>query len=117
MNDIVSENGEIQLEHGDKICFEGYLSLPEVLLSGLSCEVYAFNQETSPGKRINFAITVGESPNQIYKLPKTYSQSDLKIVTNNGKLVGFGEKVILTGKFYKLSNGSRGFIFEKIDLP
>ena len=117
LNDICSQNEEIQLEHGDKICFEAYLSLPEFVLIGQSCEVYAYSNENSPDKRIKFSIIVGEKPNQIHRLDERYSNSDLKILTNNGEIVGFFEKVILTGKFIKLNDGYRGFDFEKIDLP
>ncbi|MBK7579251.1 MAG: hypothetical protein IPI67_03510 [Myxococcales bacterium] len=86
-------NGDLK-----RVSVEGYLGIPGglfVMCSDTCGMVLRANPTDKEGLRVN--LRVGGSKNQMEKLPKDFSEKDLSVTTAEGKTVGVGAKVRVTG--------------------
>ncbi|MDI3283837.1 hypothetical protein [Polyangium sp. 15x6] len=82
-----------------KVAIEGYVGAPRSMLKVCSdtCDFDLFSEPGNKGKRVNADVPVGDGKNQIERLPKNFTDKDLKLHTKDGKVVGVGSKVRITG--------------------
>jgi len=87
------------------------------LCSSTSCILY-FEGVKGQGPKILIAgIHLGHGNNQMEPLPESYSDSDLKIHSVEGKIVGVGDEVLLTGWSSFGPSGGCTLDVELISLP
>jgi hypothetical protein len=81
-----------------KVTIEGYVGAPSSLkVCSDTCDFDLFAEPGNKGKRVNADVPVGDGRNQFERLPKNFSDKDLKLHTQDGKVVGVGSKVRITG--------------------
>lgn len=84
-----------------RIAIEGYFAMVRVVSSRAgSLNILLFEKSNSMGRSITANIQIGYNQNQIEKLPKYYSNDDIKIHTKENEIVGVNQRVRITGKRY-----------------
>ncbi|MEZ4226397.1 MAG: hypothetical protein R3B13_35960 [Polyangiaceae bacterium] len=81
-----------------RVTVEGFLAIPEGMF--LMCsDTCGLELRASPGdkKGLRINLRIGGGKNRMEKLPKKYSDSDLKVNTSDGNTVGVGAKIRVTG--------------------
>lgn len=89
------------------ILFEGYIgAIPSsITWSGGKMSVRIFERRNQTGgDYLSLDMPLGESENNVHQLPEEYKQSDLKVVTDDGKILGVGDKVRIKADGYYKSN-------------
>jgi hypothetical protein len=94
--DPVMEKG---LNVTKRVTIEGYVGMhPSMFkLCSDTCDFDLYADPAGKGKRVNADVTLGSGKNQMEKLPKNFTPEDIKIHTQDGKVVGVGAKVRITG--------------------
>jgi hypothetical protein len=93
--DPVMEKG---LNVTKKVALEGYLvNRSTMKVCSDTCDIDLAEQPDGKGRRVNIDIPVGDGKNQYERLPKNFKNEDIKIHTSDGKVVGVGAKVRVTG--------------------
>ncbi|MDI1446306.1 hypothetical protein [Polyangium sp. 6x1] len=94
--DPVMEKG---LNVTKKVAIEGYVGAPRSMFKVCSdtCDFNLFSEPGNKGRLVNADVPVGDGKNQIERLPKNFTDKDLKLHTSDGKVVGVGAKVRITG--------------------
>jgi hypothetical protein len=86
------------LEVTKRVTIEGYLELVGMFKHcSDTCNVDLFSKPGATGKQIILSLKVGDDPNEMEMLPQKFSGMDLKVHTNDNKIVGTGAKVRVTG--------------------
>lgn len=81
-----------------KVAIEGYLTNRSTLkVCSDTCDIDLYEKAEGKGKRVNIDVPVGDGKNQFERLPKNFTSKDIKIHTQDGKVVGVGAKVRVTG--------------------
>jgi hypothetical protein len=83
-----------------RVTIEGYVGPLRSMVKVCSdtCDFNLFAEPGGKGKRVvNADVPVGDGKNQMEKLPKNFTDKDLKLHTQDGKVVGVGSKVRITG--------------------
>jgi hypothetical protein len=81
-----------------RVTIEGYLRPQKMFtLCSNTCSLDLYSEPGGKGERITVSLLVGDDENQMAELPKEYSDKDIKIKTNGGRVVGVDAKVRLTG--------------------
>lgn len=81
-----------------RVTIEGYVGAPGSLkVCSDTCDFNLFAEPGNKGKRVTADVPVGDGRNQFERLPKDFSDKDLKLHTQDGKVVGVGSKVRITG--------------------
>ncbi|MDC0744715.1 hypothetical protein [Polyangium mundeleinium] len=82
-----------------RVAIEGYVGplRSSVKVCSDTCDFNLFAEPDGKGKRVNADVPVGDGKNQMERLPKSFSDKDLKLHTSDGKVVGVGAKVRITG--------------------
>ncbi len=92
--DATMEKG---LEVTKRVTLEGYLGAPRMLVCSSTCNLYLYPTPDRKGDGIAISLTLGDDPNQLEELPDEYTEQDFKLHTNDGKVVGIGAKIRVTG--------------------
>lgn len=88
---------------GKRMAVTGYLELPSTIKKReeeVSVSLWLFEDNTYKGLPIRVAVETGDTPNHLEKLPVTYSRNDMKLHLSDGKVVGYGTKVKVSGTMY-----------------
>jgi hypothetical protein len=89
------------LEVTVRVTVEGYLDIPRgmvTLCSRQSCPAALLPAPGAVAKKLSISLTNGDDPAQMKTLPDHYTESDLVVHTTDGRVVGVGAKVRVTGK-------------------
>jgi len=82
-----------------RVTLEGYIGAPSMMVcSSESCSVDLFPTAAAEGKGVGAYFKVGNGANEMSKLPDKFAPSDVKLHTNDGKVLGVGMKVRVTGQ-------------------
>ncbi len=84
-----------------RVTVEGYLDLPHgtVVLCGYgTCPVSLVRSRGAKDEDFSVSLKTGSDPTQMKELPQKYSQQDLVVHTTDGRTVGVGAKVRVTGR-------------------
>lgn len=94
--DPVMEKGDDVMK---RVAIEGYLDIPRGLFTMCSdtCNVQLLEKAGAQDKSFRVSLKVGSDENQMEKLPKEYTEKDLKVHTHDDKVVGVGARVRVTG--------------------
>jgi hypothetical protein len=94
--DPVMEKGDNILK---RVSIEGHIDMPRGLFTLCSdtCNVKLLEKPGATANAISASVKVGTDENQMEALPKEYSEKDFKVHTNDGKVVGVGARVRLSG--------------------
>lgn len=99
INDLFSKN----FESGQNLEFEGVIgSIPSTITwSGgrMNVKIVERRHQTG-GRSIGLDMPLGTDENHVHELPEKYQQSDLKVVAEDGKLLGVGDHVKVKAKGY-----------------
>jgi len=82
---------------GERIAFPGHLYFSGGLQTD-SILLDLYETSDKKGKRILVSVPVNGEKNGIDALPKESKQSDLRIYTNSGDVLGAGDRVIIHGE-------------------
>jgi hypothetical protein len=87
------------LDKTKRVAIEGYLDIPRGLFTMCSdtCNLQLLEKPGVQDKSFRINLKVGDSENQMEKLPEKYSEKDLKVHTHDDKVVGVGARVRVTG--------------------
>lgn len=81
-----------------KVTIEGYLVNKSTLkVCSDTCDIDLYEKPDGKGRHVNIDVPVGDGKNQFERLPKNFSSQDIKLHTQDGKVVGVGAKVRVTG--------------------
>ncbi len=97
--DTLSELCE-QAEHSEHVKVSGVLKLPEIVIYDdryLIQLVEDLNQEGSP---LLLRISKGGGKNRMEALPENYTYDDFKVHTADGRVVGHGDAVVVSGRYF-----------------
>lgn len=99
-----------------RMTIDGYLVPPSMFsLCSDTCSFDLAEQPDGSGRSIRYSVRVGSSNNQLARLPERFESSDFKLKTNSGDILGFGDKVRLTGQ--RLGNSAENSCqLYKVDL-
>jgi len=93
--DPVMEKG---LHVTKKVALEGYLvNRSSMKVCSDTCDIDLYEKPEGKGRRVNIDVPVGDGKNQFERLPKNFKNEDVKLHTQDGKVVGVGAKVRVTG--------------------
>ena len=96
---------EKEYESGQTLEFEGYIgAIPSTISwSGGRMDVRIVQRRyQTGGKTLSLDMPLGKANNNVNELPEEYKQSDLKVVTEEGKTIGVGTKVrVKASGFYR----------------
>jgi hypothetical protein len=85
---------------GKRVSVQGYLILPESFTGDDSVVLRLHETDAFGGTPVGVQINFGTGANQVEMVPTEYSDDDLKVHLSDGRVVGFGEKVKVSGKVY-----------------
>lgn len=80
-----------------RVTLEGYLGAPKMMLCSDTCSLRLYPTPDRKDGDLSISLKVGSDPNQLEELPKEFSEQDIKVHTNDGKVVGVGAKIRVTG--------------------
>lgn len=82
-----------------RVTLEGYIGAPSMMVcSDDSCSVDLYPTAAAQGKSVGAYLKVGNGANEMSKLPEKFEPSDVKLHTIDGKVLGVGAKVRVTGE-------------------
>lgn len=90
----------VKANDGKRIAIEGYLRFPDSFSGDSSVVLRLYQADDYKGKPIGVQTQFGDAANQIEKVQKKFSDTDLKVNLASGKVSGFGEKIKVSGKVY-----------------
>ena len=103
------------LSIGQRVSLDGYLGLSDMFsLQSDTLMITLFSDPERSGSTINVSIKVGTSKNNIESLNSEYKYSDLKVMTNTGKIMGPDSKVRIHGE--RLGESEDNSCYLGIDL-
>ncbi|MBN2534769.1 MAG: hypothetical protein JXB88_17925 [Spirochaetales bacterium] len=83
------------------ISIEGYLNIKmTTALKAERINLILFEKPDSMGRSITVNMSFGYNENQVERLPRYYSNDDLKVHTKNNEIAGVKDRVRITGKRY-----------------
>lgn len=101
------------------LIFEGYLgSIPSSITwanGKMSVRIFERRNQTG-GNYVNLDMSLGTDKNEVKELPEEYKQSDLKVTTDNGKVIGVGAKVRVEATNYYGSTNYHSMEIVSIEL-
>jgi hypothetical protein len=98
---VCDEKFDSTMEQGlsvtKRVTLEGYLGAPRMMFCSDTCNLDLHPTAARDGRSISIAIKIGGDENQMDELPKDFSDSDVKVHTKDGKVIGVGGKLRVTG--------------------
>lgn len=79
------------------VSFTGYLATPKSAMISSTMFVEVYQKPNRAGVHVLSSFSVGTRKNQVARLERSYKESDLKIESNNGVMLGNGSKVLIEG--------------------
>jgi hypothetical protein len=76
---------------------DGYLGAPKMMLCSDSCSLNLYPTSKLEGDFMGVSFKVGDGANELSKLTNKFSPTDIKVHTNDGKTVGVGAKIRVSG--------------------
>jgi hypothetical protein len=80
-----------------RVTLEGYLGAPKMMFCSDTCSLRLYPTAERKDGDLSISLKVGTDPNQLEELPKEFSEQDIKVRTSDGKVVGVGAKIRVTG--------------------
>ena len=84
-----------------RVAVEGYLDVPRgavTLCSDKTCPAVLLAAPGATDKALSISLDLGDGPAQMKALPDHFTEHDLVVHTTDGKTVGVGAKVRVSGK-------------------
>ena len=85
---------------GKRVSLEGYLRFPGSFKGDLSVILRMYKSNDFRDKPVGVQIRLGNQANQLEKVPKQFTDKDMKVHLANGQVVGYGTKVRVSGTVY-----------------
>ncbi|HEX7317538.1 MAG TPA: hypothetical protein VF297_26795 [Pyrinomonadaceae bacterium] len=85
---------------GKRVAVVGYPRFPEKFTGSQSVVLRLYGGGDYAGAPLGVQTPIGNKANQAELAPKQYTDKDLKVHTSDGKVVGYGSKVKVSGKVY-----------------
>jgi starvation-inducible outer membrane lipoprotein len=85
---------------GKRVAVEGYLLLPDTFTESESVVLRLYEVLETDSAKIGVTVRFGTDPNRVENVPTEYTDDDLKIHTADGQVVGYQDKVRVSGKVY-----------------
>lgn len=79
------------------VSFTGYLATPKSAMISKTMFVDVYQKPNREGVMVKSSFSVGTRKNQVERLEKSFKESDLKIESNSGVMLGNGSKVQIEG--------------------
>ncbi len=79
------------------VAFTGYLATPKSVMISNTMMVYVYGKPNREGEKIFASFRVGSRDNHVEKLQSDYKESDMKIKSDTGAILGNGSKVTIEG--------------------
>lgn len=79
------------------VSFTGYLATPKSAMISNTMFVDVYQNPSRSGVLVRSSFSVGTRKNQVVRLERSYKESDLKIESNSGAMLGNGSKVLIEG--------------------
>ncbi len=86
--------------NGKRVSVDGYLRLPDSFTVDGSMVLRLYKAGDFKGTPTGVQTNIGSQANQVEKVPKLFSDSDLKGHLSDGQVALFGTKVRVSGKVY-----------------
>lgn len=80
-----------------RVTLEGYLGAPKMMMCSDTCSMNLYPTPAREGSMLSISLKVGDDENQMEELPKSFSETDVKVRTKDGKVLGVGAKIRVTG--------------------
>lgn len=96
LQDFASACGKFN--EGQQIAVEGYLRLPDTLISRSSVELRLYRDLGFRSRPIGVIMAFGDGPNEAARIVAPYHDQDLKVHLADGLLVPFRTRVRVSGK-------------------
>ena len=90
----------VKANEGKRIAIEGYLRFPESFTGDSSVVLRLYESDDYKGQPIGVQTPFGSAANQVEKVQKKFSDTDMMVNLASGQVSGFGEKVKVSGKVY-----------------
>ncbi len=97
-----------KFNEGQQIAVEGYLRLPDTLVSKSSVELRLYRDLSFQGRRIGVIMLFGNGPNEVTLITSPYHDEDLKVHLADGSVVPFRTRLRVSGKM-AIPAGPSGF--------
>ena len=84
-----------------RVAVEGYLDIPRgmvTLCSDKTCPAVLLPAPGATDKGLSISLDLGDGPAEMKQLPDHFTEHDLVVHTTDGKTVGAGAKVRVSGK-------------------
>lgn len=85
---------------GQRVAVEGYLLLPDEFTESSSVVLRLYEVLAVDSAKIGVTVQFGTDANQVETVPTQYTDDDLKVHTAGGQVVGYQDKVRVSGKVY-----------------
>jgi hypothetical protein len=79
------------------VAFTGYLATPKSVMVSNTMSVYVYGKPNREGEKILASFRVGSRDNHVERLKSGYKESDMKIKSDTGAILGDGSKVTIEG--------------------
>ncbi len=79
------------------VSFAGYLATPKSVMITNTMFVDVYQSPNRAGVQLKASFPVGTRKNFVARLEKNYKESDLRIESNSGVMLGNGSKVLIEG--------------------
>jgi hypothetical protein len=79
------------------VSFTGYLATPKSVMMSNTMFVDVYEKPNRGGVLVRSSFSIGSRKNQVARLERNYKESDLKIESNSGVMLGNGSKVLIEG--------------------
>ena len=85
---------------GKRVAVEGYLRLPDSFTGDQSVVLRLYKAADFAGAPIGVQVKIGAQANQAERVPKQYTDRDLKVHLASGQMIGVGTRVKVSGNVY-----------------
>jgi hypothetical protein len=85
---------------GKRVAVVGFLRFPQKFTGTSSVVLRLYQGADYTGAPIGVQTHMGNQANQVELAPKEYTDKDLKVHTSDGQVVGYGNRVKVSGKVY-----------------
>lgn len=79
------------------VSFIAYLATPKSVMMSNTMMLDVYQNPNRSGVQLKASFSVGTRKNQVARLERNYKESDLKIESNSGLMLGNGSKVLIEG--------------------
>lgn len=79
------------------VAFSGYLATPKSAMISNTMFIEVYEKPNRTGEKLLASFSVGSRDNYVARLKDNYKESDLKVKSDTGEILGNGSKVVIQG--------------------